>query len=133
MSAAGPEEAGRVEPLFKTRERARNQRPLLLKKDSRVIAFRFQNFDIGQSHNPAPFAVSKKNLIAQLRVAAADLLQSRSQPGRRDGLEQIIQRIDLEGLQSVLVVSRRKNNIRHSAKPVEQIETRHAGHFDIEK
>src|SRR5262249_30450726 len=50
-----------------------------------------------------------------------------------DGLDQVVERIDLEGAQRVLVIGRREDNKGHGIEGGEQVESRLAWHLHVEE
>ena len=50
-----------------------------------------------------------------------------------NGLQQIVERVDLERAQGILVVGRREDEERHALEALEQIEATAAGHGDVEE
>ncbi len=73
-------------------------------------------------------------------TSTGSILRCRARPRERgrqplglDGLEQIIERVDLEGAHGMVVVRGREDDARHVIEPRQQIEPRTARHLDVQE
>ena len=84
--------------------------------------------------DPAALAVAHEYLLEPSAIRrGAHARQSGGEAGGHDGLQKVVERVDLEGLDGVLVVGGGEDHLGQFFEAFQQFEAGHAGHLDVEE
>src|SRR5208283_1299795 len=145
LAPVGPEEELGIQPLLHRVEGSEELRLGVAEVDARVVALALEEPDLAHLDEPAPVPVAHKHPVPRLELAGGFLpagrrlepwkaLHGGGEPCRVDGLEKVVERIELEGLHRELVVGRREDHVRH--RGLEGLEELHPGlarHLHVEE
>src|SRR5215472_5455164 len=109
VGTAGAEENRRIQTGLERVQRLVDQRAVAAEVNPRIVPLGLQQTNLFESDDPAAFAIAHENspLAPRVRVLGtgylAEFIQSGIKPFRRNGFQQIIQRVDLKGAHRVLL------------------------------